>query len=171
MSRLSSMSAGALKAIFAPETDDDLIMLVTFSGINNGQDVRIADGFTGRLSETADDVVYGVTSNSLDYIFLPINVTLPSEEEASAPKCSITIHDVTRYLTPIIRNISTPPSVTLQLVLRSTPNVVEASFTGFYLTAVTYNAETVQLDLSMISYQNEPFPCFRFVPRYFPGLF
>ncbi len=180
------MSAGALKSVFAPETDDDLIMLVTFYNPDGSISFGIADGFTQRLDDSAnlENIVYGVmgppanrsaaisgANPSLAYIFLPINVSLPSEEESSAPKCSITIHDVTKYLTPTIRALTQPPKVLIDLVLASTPTVVEASFNGFYLTGVTYNAETIQLDLSMISYQNEPFPCFRFVPRYFPGLF
>jgi hypothetical protein len=186
MSRLSSMSPAALKAVFAPETDDNLIMLLTFYNPNGSIAFTIADGFTQRLDDsvTQDNIIYGVmgppanrsavvsaSNPSLAYIFLPINVTLPSEEEVSAPRCSLTINDVSRALTPTIRNLTEPPKVLIDLVLSSTPTVVEASFPGFYMTSVTYNANTIQTELSMISYQNEPFPSFKFVPRYFPGLF
>ena len=186
MTRLASMSPAAIKAVFAPETDDNLIMLLTFYNPNGSVAFTIADGFTQRLDDSVgqDNIIYGVmgppanrslaisgTNPSLAYVFLPINVTLPSEEEASAPKCTITINDVSRALTPTIRSLTEPPKVLIDLVLASTPTVVEATFPGFYMTSVTYNANTIQAELSMISYQNEPFPSFRFTPRYFPGLF
>lgn len=175
MSRLASMSPQAIKAVFAPESDEYLICLVTLSNYDDtGNVIRLADGYTGRLSSltTDDEVIYGVTSRSNEYIFLPINITLPSEEEAGVSRCTITLNDVTRYVMPMIQaQIKRPPELLLELVLSSSPSTVEASFPGFYVTNITYTAETVQLDVSMINYQNEPFPCFSFTPKYFPGLF
>ena len=183
MSRLTSLSPAALKAMFSPESDDTLITLLTIYTTNtpDANSIRICDGYTKRISETDRDVVYGVTSRNNNYIFLPVNITLPSEEDSAAPKCSITINDVTRYLTPIIRTINSPPKVIMELALASTldpqhanyaPNTnPEVSFSGFYITNFTYNAETVQAELSMINYASEPFPAYAFTPAYFPGLF
>lgn len=174
MSRLSTMSPAAIKAVFAPESDEYLICLVTlFDYDDSGNIIRLSDGFTSRLNAlTTDDVVvYGVTSRSNDYIFLPINITLPSEEEGTS-RCTITLNDVTSYVMPMIQSqIKRPPQLLLELVLNSSPDTVEASFPGFNVTSITYSAETVQLEVSMINYQVEPFPCFSFTPRYFPGLF
>ncbi len=174
MSRLTSMTPNALRAIFSPESDDDLITLLTiYNPVNESQVLaRLADGYTQRLEEPDNsDIVYGVRSNSLDYIFLPMNITLPSEDEAQAPRCSITLYDVTRYLTPTIRNLTAPPRIKLELVMSKTPNVVEVSFSDFYITNFTYNAESITADLSMIDYEREPFPMHSFTPRYFPGMF
>lgn len=173
MSRLTTMSPDAIRAVFSPDADSDLIFLLTIYNPLNPSEVvaRLADGFTQRISETDDEVVYGVVSNGNPYIFLPIEVTLPTEEEAQAPKCSITIHDVTRYIVPIIREISGPPRIKMELVLSKTPNVVEVSFDGFYINSFTYNADTVSASLSMIDLEREPFPMHSFTPRYFPGLF
>lgn len=167
------MSPEALKAVFSPETDEDLITLLTISNFDNSNTIiRIADGYTQRLVESDEEVVYGVRSRSNDYIFLPVTITLPSEEESGVPRCSLSITDVTRYLIPIIRStILRPPSLKLELVLASSPDDVEISFSQFYINSITYNADSVQCDISMISYQNEPFPCFSFTPNYFPGLF
>lgn len=167
------MSPSALKAVFSPDSDDDLIILLTiYNPLNDSQVLaRLADGFTKRISETADEVIYGVTSNGFDYTFLPMEISLPSEDEAQAPRCSILMHDVTRYLTPIIRTISAPPRIKLELVLTKSPDVVEVSFTDFYINNFSYNANTVTADLAMIDYEKEPFPMHSFTPRYFPGLF
>jgi hypothetical protein len=173
MSRLTTMSPEAIRAIFSPDADSDLIFLLTIYDPANPSQViaRLADGFTQRISETDDEVIYGVVSNGNPYIFLPIEVTLPTEEEAQAPKCSITIHDVTRYIVPMIRDIVGPPKIKMELVLSKTPDIVEVSFDGFYINSFTYNADTVSASLSMIDLEREPFPMHSFTPRYFPGLF
>lgn len=173
MSRLTSMSPAAIKAIFSPDSDDDLITLLTiYNPLNEAQVlVRLADGYTKRISETADEVVYGVTSNGFDYTFLPMQISLPNEDEAQAPRCSIVLNDVTRYVTPIIRTITAPPRIKLELVLAKTPDTVEVSFSEFYINSFNYTSDSVTADLAMIDYEREPFPVHSFTPRYFPGMF
>jgi len=167
------MSPDAIRAIFSPEADSDLLFLLTIYDPVNPSTVvaRLADGYTKRISETADEVVYGVTSNSQDFVFLPMEISLPTEEEAQAPRCSIILRDVTRYVIPIIRTIVGPPTVKMELVLSKTPDTVEASFSGFYISNFSYNADSVTADLSMIDYEREPFPMHSFTPAYFPGMF
>jgi hypothetical protein len=193
MSRLTSLSAAAIKAMFSTESDATLMTLITIYDPtdSNGTAVaaRLCDNYLQRLdtdtiigligypadSQTVvtdgNDLVYGVISRSNNYIYVPVEISLPSEEDNSAPKCSLVIHDVTRYLTPVIRDIQSPPKVLIELVLTSTPNVVEASFSGFYISNITYNADTVTCELAMTDYAVEPFPCFTFTPQYFPGIF
>jgi len=173
MSRLTTMSPEAIRAVFSPEADSDLLFLLTVYSPDNPDLVvaRICDGFTKRISETANEVVYGVTSNGQDFTFLPMEISLPTEEEAQAPRCSIVMKDVTKFVIPIVRTIVGPPKVKMELVLSKTPNTVEASFTGFYISSFSYNADSVTADLSMIDYEREPFPMHSFTPAYFPGMF
>lgn len=171
MSRLSTLSPAALRALFAPESDDTLITLVTISGTGIATPLRLADNYTQRLSETDDEITYGVPSRGNEFVFLPLRITLPDEQQMAAPRCSITIHDVTRHLTPVIRQISTAPSVLLELVLASSPDTVEASFPGFLMGSIQYNANTVTAELTVESLTLEPFPAHTFTPMYFPGLF
>jgi hypothetical protein len=221
MSRLTSMSPEAIRAIFSPDADSDLFMLVTIydpqisttagnflvgraysiltvgstnfinvgatdnnigtefiatgsgSGTGTASDtpMRLCDGYTGRISETADEVIYGVTSRGNKFTFLPIQVTLPQEDEAQAPKCTITLNDVTRSVTPLIRSLTSSPKVLLELVLSKTPDRVEVSFSGLYITNFTYNADSVVATLAMTDYEREPFPMHTFSPKYFPGIF
>jgi hypothetical protein len=75
MSRLNSLSQSAIRAMFASETPEALILLIT---ITNPADpttpVRLADGYTNRIDSltTDNEVIYGVTSNSKNYIFFLI---------------------------------------------------------------------------------------------------
>lgn len=172
MSRLTSMSPAALQAVFSPDSDSDLITLLTIYDYNNSGNViaRICDGYTQRVSETSEEVLYGVVSGGHSFIFLPVEVTLPSEEEAQAPRASLTIHDVTRYLTQSIRNLTGPPRIKMELMLSKTGSI-EVSFDYFYISSITYNRDTVNCELTMINLDREPFPVHTFTPSHFPGLF
>ncbi len=172
MSRLTSMSPEAIKQMFSPDSDADLITLLTFYE-NNGTTVlaRLANSYTKRISETADEVLYGVTSRGLDYTFLPFEITLPSEEEANAPRCSVVMHDVTRYLTPIIRTITKPVEVKIELVLNKSPDTVEILLEDFEIRNFVYTAEQVTAELTMVSLDREPFPMYSYTPQFNPGMF
>lgn len=171
MSRLASLSPAALRAMFSQDSDDDLVALLTFSGTGIATPIRIADNYTGRLSSTDTDVVYGLTSRGNDYLFIPFTLTLPTEEVQTVPRCEIKISDVTQILLPSLRTITTAPDVLIELVLKSTPNTVEASFPGFKMSAINYNADTISGTLTVPQLATEPFPAHTFTPSYFPGLF
>lgn len=157
--------------MFSPDADATLITLLTFTGAGITEPIRIADNYTGRISETDDDIMYGVSSRGNDFMFLPLEISLPTEEVTGNPRCSITIHDVTRFLMPSIRSINTAPNVLVELVLSSTPDTLEASFLGFKMVSVNYNANTITAELAIESMATEPFPQHSFTPAYFPGLF
>lgn len=175
MSRLNTMSQAAIAALFKPDSQETLITLLTIYSPDDDNTVliRLADNYTQRLSDAITDaeISYGVISRSNSYMFLPMEITLPSEEQNTAPRSSITLNDVTKQVVPIIRQITGPPRVKIELVLNTSPNIVEASFDKFYLSSITYNANQVQAELSMIDYAIEPFPAYTFTPKYFPGLF
>ena len=177
MSRLTTMSPEALKQILAPESDSDLFQLLTFYDEDNSVIARITnsiqeiDGQALRLSERDSDIIYGVISRGQEFMALDFRLTLPSEEEANAPRCSLSMNDVTRYLIPIIRNLSKPPRVRIELVLSKSPDDVEIEFDDFFITSFNYNAEQVTAELSMISLQQEPFPMYSFTPQFNPGLY
>jgi hypothetical protein len=175
MSRLNSLSQSAVKAMFASETSEALILLITITNPSDpANPIRLADGYTNRIASltTDTDVTYGVTSNSKDYLFLPMQIVLPGELEAGAAQCSLILNFVTREAIDIIRtHLTSPVSVQIDLVLASSPDRVETSFSGFKITNVTYNADQITFDLNMVSLSREPFPCFTFTPANFPGLF
>lgn len=175
MSRLGKLSPQAIKAMFSSETTEQLITLLTIQDpINLSQPMRLADGFVGRIAglTTDEEVIYGVTSRGNNYLFLPLEISLPSEEETGVGRCSITLNYVTTEAIKLIReNLTGPTQVTIELVLASSPDYVEASFTGFSIVSATYNDQSINLQLDMIDLSREPFPCYNFTPNYFPGLF
>jgi len=175
MSRLNSLSQSAVRAMFASETPEALILLITITNpADPANPIRLADGYTNRIASltTDTDVVYGVTSNSKDYLFMPMQISLPGEQEAGAAQCSLVLDFVTPEVINLIRtHLTSPVSVQIDLVLASSPNTIETTFSGFKITNVTYNADQITFDLNMVSLSREPFPCYTFTPANFPGLF
>ena len=186
MSRLSTLTASAIKAMFSSETDERLIMLITIYDPSNPSVpvVRLADGFTQRLISnnsgdivgqpvtTDEEVIYGVVSRSHNYVFIPMQVNIPGEPDTGVSNCSLSINYVTPEAIELIRTqLNGPAKVSIELILSGSTDSVEASFPGFYITNVTYNAENIIFDLTLIDYAREPFPCYNFIPSYFPGLF
>lgn len=169
MSRLNSLSPAAIQAFFSTETNESIIMLLTFQ--TSEGTYRIADSFTQRLSETPEDVFYGVVSRGNNYTYLPFKLTLPTDSATEDMSCKVTMYDVTRQLLPIFREVMEPPEVTLEIVLASTPDTVEVSFGKFYFTGIEYDANQVSGSLDVDRLANEPFPRDVFLPSTFPGLF
>lgn len=180
MSRLSRLSPAAIKAMFSSETDEQLIMLLTVYDPNGSTDpaatttpVRLSDNYTQRLSSTTDEeVAYGVVSRTNEYLFVPMTLNLPSEQDSGPGDCTITLNFVTPEMITIIRDhLRVRTKVLIELVISSNLNYVEATLQDYYITSASYNAESVTLNLGMVSYNTEPFPSFSFTPSYFPGLF
>lgn len=175
MSRLNSLSASALRAMYSQETGEQIIMLITIQDPTDANNpVRLSDGYLTRLSSlsTDTDIIYGVHSRGHDYVFLPITVGLPQEQEIGASACKLQLNYVTPEAIELIRaKLTRPTDVTIEMVLSSSPDTVEASFTGFSIIGATYSADNISLDLTMVSLTREPFPCFNFTPTNFPGLF
>lgn len=175
MSRLNTLSASAVKAMFSSETDEALIMLLTIYNTAPGDDpLRLSDSYTGRLVSLTNDeeVIYGVTSRSNEYIFLPMEVGLPGELDTGVGSCTLTLKYAGPDAVELIRTkLTEPTKVLIELVLSGSPDTVEASFPGFFITSATYNADQIVFELNMVSLSREPFPCFNFTPSYFPGLY
>jgi hypothetical protein len=166
------MTPEAIKQQYAVEADSALITLLTIYGEDDVTPVaRLSSDYISRISETANEVIYGVTSRGNDFTFLPLRIVLPSEPDSGVSVASIAINDVTPHVVPLIRTLRKPPKILLELVLNKTPNVVEVVFTDFYISSFTYSADSVSGELSMINFDREPFPQFSFTPQYFPGQF
>ena len=100
MSRLTRLSPEAIRAMFSSESDQTLIMLLTiYDPANESQVVfRFADNYTQRITSltTDEEVVYGVPSRGNDYAFLPMELSLPSEQDTGVGSCTLKLQYVIR---------------------------------------------------------------------------
>ena len=83
----------------------------------------------------------------------------------------LTIDNVNRQIVQYARQSRKPVSVDIKCILSNALDVVELEYSEFKLTNVSYDGFSVSGDLSIDYLGLEPFPCGRFTPSGFPGLF
>jgi len=112
-----------------------------------------------------------ITSNGNEFIAFPFEIELPGAGGDSLPEVTLRIDNVDRQIVQAIRSISGPPTVTLEVIMASTPNTIEAGPYEFTLRDATYDALTVEGRLQFQDILNEPYPADSFGPSGFQGLF
>jgi len=147
------------RAVAAQQTTEAFILLLTIDHASLDEPIRVT-------SDAVDTVSQGVT-----YIPFPFELTLPSDSASSTPRARLVIDNVDRRVVEAVRQITSAPSVTFQLVLSSDPDTAEVEFPDFKLRSVEVDALTVSGDLTIELYEDEPYPAGTFVPSAFPGLF
>lgn len=163
---MRSLSTGLKQAANAAQTSEAFLQLVTIDHSSLAEPIRVTtDPF-----ETLSSGVKGVISNTVEYVALPFEITLPDENEDQLPRAKLTIDNVSREVIAAVRGINTPATVNIKIVLASNPDVVEAEITNFELRNVTADALTVQGDLTTVQFDGEPYPAGRFTTSSFPSL-
>lgn len=112
-----------------------------------------------------------VISGGNEYIRYPFDVQLPDERDGSAPIAKLTIDNVSREIVQTLRQISTPPTIGIQVVRLDNPDSVEMSLPTFKLRNVSFDALTISGDLIIDDVTKEGFPARSFTPAEYPGLF
>lgn len=156
------LSADALRAIFAQETDEVFVMACQIDHPEWVEPVRL-------VSDTKDLVYLGNTFRSY-----PFTANLPEQKEGSLPSVRLSVDNVTRDYIEGVRNVATPLHGEVYVFRRSIGDVDTMELEPLRLKAnkVTYNVSSLSLILSLdADYLNEPATKDRFLPSNSPGLF
>lgn len=119
----------------------------------------------------ATDDAVNVLSRGATFLAYPFELELPDDNADRPPEARIAIDNVDREIVAAIRAVGSPPTVTIEVVLASDPDTVEASFDHFELTDARYDRLVVEGRLSLPALTLEPYPRKRFLPSAFPGAF
>lgn len=166
---MSRQTSAAFKAAtFASQTKEAFILLVTISHPTFTEDARFCSDPYELLPT---EQVRGVISNGLEYIYMPMQITLPQQDDASIARANIAIDNIDRRIVNAVRRANSAVTVSIQIVLSADPDTVEMSAPDFRLEQVDYDALTVSGNLSLEYFGLEPYPWARFTPSNFPGLF
>jgi len=111
-----------------------------------------------------------VISNGITYVAFPFEIALPESPENSPPRAELTISNVSREIGQAIRQVGSPPSVTIAVIRQATPDVIEALHVGMKLTGVTYDVQQVSGQLVREDFTTEPYPAMTYSPAEFRGL-
>lgn len=156
------LSSALKMAMHAQQTGETLLAItkISHASILNGP---------LRLVNDLQDFV----SNGQTYTALPFQVTLPAVGEEGRPTVRLVVDNVDRSMVAAIRGIppSSPPTVQIDVVLASQPDVSEISFPDLSLRNVDYDQFVIEGELALDEDDREPIPYQSFSPQLFPGLF
>lgn len=155
----SVLSAAARLSAFASETDKVWLMILTIEHPEIDPPIRV-------VANTEDIVSRGHT-----YVAYPFELELPADTAEEVPEVQLSFDNIDRVLTDTIRTMRDAATVTIEVVLADTPDVVEAG--PFFMTMkdVDYNAAVIAVTLGFEDILNEPFPKDTFTPATHPGIF
>ncbi len=154
-----NLSASARQAIFAADSGEAFVILLTFTHASLAEPIRVS-------SDAVDTVSRGHI-----YVAYPFELTLPDDDESRAPRARLIIDNVDRQIVAVLRELTTSPVLTLEVVRASEPDVVEAVFHDFRLRNVRYDSHVIEADLTIEDFTAEPYPAGSFCPSLFPGIF
>jgi hypothetical protein len=154
-----TVSTAFKTSAFAADTADVWLVLLTISHASISPSVRVVNN------------TEAITSNGNEFIAFPFDLALPDSREDAPPRARLTIDNVSREIAQAIRSITSPPTVTIEIIRASAPDTIEASFPDFKLRNVTWDVGKVSGDLTVEDFTSEPYPAGIFSPASFPGLF
>ena len=156
-----STSSTLRQAVFAEETGKVFLLLLTIqhADIGSPDTLYFVDNFEN------------VTSGGHTYTAFPFTIDLPGDSDDELPRVQLTIDNVDRSIVEAIRNLGGAPTVTLSVVLSSSPNTIEAGPFEMKMRNAEYDSLVVTGDLQSDDILNEPYPGDAFTPQNFPGLF
>lgn len=113
-----------------------------------------------------------IVSRGQTYTAYPFDIFLPADSLEKSPTVTLRIDNVDQSLTQWIREQSSPPEVTLEIVLASNPDAIEIKVDNLLLVDVSWTATTITGTLRLEDIFNMEFPSKGSVydPNQFPGL-
>ncbi len=156
-------------AIYAQETDEVPIALLTVTHESLSIPIYISSDPTTRLSD--EPLLYGTESRGNQYIYLPFEFTLPDDASDSPPRVQLTMDNIDRTLVAMLRSFVTPPTLKMEIILASDPDLVEITVPVLDMSDATIDDHAISTTLVADPLINEPHPAGQFTPGSFPGLF
>lgn len=156
---MRAVSVNALRAMLAQETGEVFLVCIT---------ITHPSIVTQRLVNDAQPLVRTAGT----YTPCPMQMTLPAQRSDQIPQVNLVIDNVDRTVLEQIRTVAGIPQVVMEVVLASSPDVVEAGPFDFALMSATYDVMTITGVLGyMDEVLNQKVPADEYTPTNSPGLF
>jgi hypothetical protein len=160
------------------ETEDIPVVLVTLIYKSGGSSTELyfctdnADEF-----EIEGRKARGVVSRGRRYLYCPMQITLPTDNEGG--NAQISIDNASRHATQAVREAQAEdgmPQIKFEIVLLSTDiaesrDIIAADFPPLNIISVKTDPFTITAEIAANSLEGESFPGRIYSPSYFPGIF
>jgi Domain of unknown function (DUF1833) len=151
--------------MFAAETAEVFLALLIITHPELAGPLRFVNNVEDILSRVAGE------DDPQPYYGCPFELTLPDEREDQLPSVRLTIDNVDQAIVANLRAIATAPTLTLYVVLASSPDLAEVGPIEYALRSADYSAASVTGTLAFADVLSEPFPWRLFTPTDWPGVF
>ncbi len=155
---MRTLSDDAVASQNAEQTDKVWITLVTIEHDDLDAPIRVCDNNEA------------VISNGETFLPYAFELDLAGEDGDRQTVARIKIDNTEKEIVEAIRAITTPPDVTLQIVLDSDPDTVEVQQSGLKLRGVRFDVGGVEGDLVFEAVAVEPIAT-TMNPAMFPAMF
>lgn len=153
------LSLAARRALTGSETDEVFLILLTIASAEMAVPIRV-------VNDRAN-----LTSRGNAFIAFPFDLVLPADDGETLSQVQLRIDNVDREIVAALRQLTTPPDVTMEVVRAAEPDIVEAGPFAMQLVAADYTALVVTGTLAFEDVLNARFPGDDFAPASHPGLF
>ena len=147
------------QAAYAQETDQVFLVILEINHASLAEPIRVVNNYEN------------ITSNGNLYVGCPFDIELPGDFEDALPSVTLTVCNVDRQIVEAVRSVTGPPTISIAVVLASSPDSIEAGPFVMTLRTASYNSLIVSGTIMPEDVLNEAYPGEYFTPGNFPGLF
>lgn len=165
---MTSFSLDFRQAMADEHSDVVPILLLTFTHPSLPSPLRLSSDRGPRLSE--DPLTYGTISRGNTFLWLPMSIILPGDDDQAAPELRLVIDAIDRNIYAVIRSSSEPATCKLEMVQSGSVDTVEMSIDNLETQSAPYDDSSVQLVMGQESFWGEQWPRGLMTPTTAPGL-
>ena len=158
---MNNLSAQLLAQLYAQESNDPFLILVTFTHSSFASPIRLVKNSNAIVSRGNTFTPY------------PFQIVLPTDDGEKLRQVTLTMDNVSLELIDEFRSVtgSDPIGVKVEMILASIPNEVQYSLEELKVVAVQYTRDTIQATLGLDDFLNTEIPSERYTPTNFRGLY
>lgn len=155
----NQLSNEVLAQIFAQNSDDPFLTLVTLSHATFDEDIRLVNNTKNFISR------------GQEFMAFPMRIRFPMDDGESVRDLTIEFDNASLELIEEIRSVTSKIGVKIELVLASLPNAVQVAQEELYIGSLTYSKNRIQAKIILDSFLNVEVTSEKYTPTNFPGLF
>jgi hypothetical protein len=154
----NQLSPELLAQLFAQESDDPFLVLVTISH-ESFDDIRLVNN------------TENITSRGQVFQAFPMRIRFPVDDGETLRDFNIDFDNVALDLIEEIRSVTTQMDCKIELILASMPDVVQIPVEDLKINSVIYDATKISAKIVLDNFLNVEITSERYNPSNFPGLF
>lgn len=156
---MNNLSPEVLAQLFAQDSTDPFLALVTLTHEDFDDPIRLVNN------------VVDIASRAEVYTAFPMKIRIPVDDGETARNFVIDFDNVSLMLVELIRTVTSPIGVKIEMILASMPDDVQISQEELLIQNITYNKNRITATIVLDTFLNTEVTSERYNPANFPGLF